>query len=289
MKSFRVIPEVQQTALPEDHKPSYFGYALGFAFLTYMIVGMFVLFTKGPDGLPFALVAGAVVGGPVGLVICWVRLSSLRQKYAMDLATKRAAEVAREAAELLTRCQTEQQRLTRALTNADGWISNAEQEYQERAYGPFWEAIERTAKNLAAADASARFLGASNQRYQALLRGRQHDFPPRPFYGPIPDPAHTIMEFRAIVRKGQTDFEFATIWEHRATRMVLIEGFGSVGEAVNGIASRLSEGVAGLRSEVSEGLHTLVEGQEETLNVLQQQDQKLENIQRRPTPPLLGG
>lgn len=264
--------------LPEGHRPSFFGYAIGYAFLTYMIVGMFVLFTRGQEGMPFALAAGVFAGGPVGLLICWFRLARARESYAIEYAAKVASEIGQEANELLMRCQTEEQRLRQALTTADGWISHAEHEYQQRAYGPFWEAIERTAENLAVADASARILKASSQKYQSLLHRREHDFPSQPIRALIPDPSPTIRKFGATVRKGQTDFQFAAIWEQRATRMAVIKGFGSVGEAVSGIASRVSEGLTDLRSQVSGEFRTITDGQQETLTVLEQQDRKLDNL-----------
>jgi hypothetical protein len=278
MESYQVIPDVQPRPLPEDLRPSFLGYALGYAFLTYMSVVMFVLPMIDGEAMHLALAAGVLVGGPLGLIICSVRLVSARENYARDYATKVASEIGREANKLLVKCQTEEQRLRQALTNADGWISHAEREYQQRAYGPFWEAIERTAMNLADVHDSVRSLRGSSQNYQSLLHGREHNFPSHSIRAPIPDPSRIVRKFQATLRKGQRDFEFATIWEQRATRRAVTEGFGSVGETVNSIGMKVVEDLAGLRSQVSEELHSIGDWQQETLSVLERQDRKLDNL-----------
>jgi hypothetical protein len=68
-------------------------------------------------------------------------------------------------------------------------------------------------------------------------------------------------EFRHVVRKGQTNFQFANIWEHRKTREVLIAGFRTLGEAIDNLSSVVEREISSLSATLHSDLVQLVEEQ----------------------------
>lgn len=288
MSEYSVEPEVVHVELPEESRPSFFGYALGYAFLVYLsglpLVGILSALspsvaaaTRDIDMGQFMLTMmkiGALVGAPLGILICWVKLGNKQRAYSLNRANDIAARATREANAILETCERELSNIPNRLREAETWINQATHEYSERALAPFWEAVERAAERLALCNASAERLKAESERYYRLLSDKRHDFPQDPIDGPVPDPGATLAAFRAIVRKGQTDPQFAMIWELRATRKAIISGFSSFGEAVNNVALSLSSSLADLSASVSQE-------QREGNKLLREQDRKLDDIQRR--------
>jgi hypothetical protein len=122
------------------------------------------------------------------------------------------------------------------LREADYFLGRAEEEFQERAYAPFWDNIEQTAIRLGSFNANLARLETEVRSYNNFLKGRAHNFPPLLIQrDELPNPAVCADRLHQFVRMGQKDFEFATIWEHRKTQNVIVEGFRTLGEAVNNL------------------------------------------------------
>lgn len=98
-----------------------------------------------------------------------------------------------------------------------------------------------------------------------MLNDREHTFPVFPVQlNTIPDPSDEIEELRRIVRLGQTNFQFANIWEHRRTREVSIAGFRTLGEAVNDLGATIEYSISNLQQSVSSDLARVVDEQIKT-------------------------
>lgn len=288
MSAYSIEPEVVHVELPEEDRPSFFGYALGYAFLVCLSVhpSILLLSVLSPSVaaatreinvewfLPTVMKIGVLVGAPLGILICWVKLGNAQRAYSLNRANGIAVAATREANAILETCERELSNIANRLREAETWINQATYEYSERALAPFWEAVERAAERLALCSASAERLKVKSERYYELLSEKRHDFPLDPIEDPVPDPGATLAAFRAIVRKGQTDPQFAMIWELRATREAIIAGFSSFGEAVNNVSFSLSSALADLSASVSQE-------QREGNELLRQQDRKLDDIQRR--------
>jgi len=148
------------------------------------------------------------------------------------------------------------------LGNASGWLQTARREYAENAYDPFWTAIENAAVNIDAFNRTVNTLSSNIRKYYAQLEGRNHTFPAFPVrLESLPDPKPIIEEFRHVVRKGQTNFQFANIWEHRKTREVLIAGFRTLGEAIDNLSSVVEREISSLSATLHSDLVQLVEEQ----------------------------
>jgi hypothetical protein len=148
------------------------------------------------------------------------------------------------------------------LKNASGWLQTARREYAENAYDPFWTAIENAAVNIDAFNRTVNTLSSNIRKYYAQLEGRNHTFPAFPVrLESLPDPKPIMEEFRHVVRKGQTNFQFANIWEHRKTREVLIAGFRTLGEAIDNLTSVVEREISSLSATLHSDLVQLVEEQ----------------------------
>jgi hypothetical protein len=145
-------------------------------------------------------------------------------------------------------------------------------EYSSNAFAPFWDAIEDAAKEIAAFNSKTDELSRKADEYYGKLNGREHSFPVFPIQkGTIIDATPLVDEFRKVVRMGQTNFQFANIWEHRRTREVLIAGFRTLGEAVNNVGSTIKDSTSNLEKSISSDVARLVEEQIKTRESLERQ------------------
>lgn len=175
------------------------------------------------------------------------------------------------------------------LKNATGWLQSAQVEYNNSAFAPFWDAVEKAAINLAAFSDKVRLLSTNSTEYYQLLKGRKHTFPEFSLIMSAPPDATPVMnEFFRVVRLGQTNFQFANIWEHRRTREVLISGFRTLGEAVNDLGWVISQSILSLRQSISTDLAKVVEEEIKTRDALDErmaeQNKMIDNIQRHREP-----
>jgi hypothetical protein len=143
--------------------------------------------------------------------------------------------------------------LPRQLKEADSFLSKAEEEFHEKAYAPFWDNIEHAALRLGEFNANLTRLEAGVGSYKLLLNSELHNFPPLVIRSnDIPNPARETERLRQLARMGQKDFEFATIWEHRKTQRVILEGFRTLGEAVNNLGLTIDDSFSRVTRTINE-------------------------------------
>lgn len=208
------------------------------------------------------------------------------------------------------------------LGTAEGFLDEAEHEFNDGAFAPFWDAIERAAFDLATFNNNIELLGRKAQDYRRnteLLEqkrraftggaGRLADAPPSFELGirDFPDPTLPVERMRSIVRQAQKDFQFATIYEQRKANQLLVSGFSTLGLALSELQDRLESSLDGLASSVSEAISGAGAAQREaTSNLLAElketrdhmeresearreserlEREMLDNIQRRRLPP----
>jgi hypothetical protein len=177
----------------------------------------------------------------------------------------------------------------RHLANAANWLRKAETEFKDNAFSPFWDAVENALQELAALSDKAKKASGLADEYYRSLNGRTHTFPAFPANDSnMPNPSSAVSDLRRIVRMGQTNFQFANIWEHRRTREVMIAGFRTLGDAVNNLGSTVENALFGLQQSTSSDVASLVQEQIKTRDSLDkrmlQQNRMLDNIQHRREP-----
>ena len=84
-----------------------------------------------------------------------------------------------------------------------------------------------------------------------------NNFPPFYPVGCVPNPSNIVNHFKSLVRQGQTDFQFATIWEQRKTRQAIVEGFKTLGEAIDQLSNSVEVSVRDLQMNLVSELNRL--------------------------------
>lgn len=190
------------------------------------------------------------------------KLKEQRRIHQTQYKRDEAASLSTQLNELFVSCREHPMKASEYLKNASGWLQIAGDEYAENAFDPFWTAIENAAVNIDAFNQTVNTLSSNTRNYYAHLEGRNHTFPVFPVRPEsLPDPRPVVKEFRRVVRMGQTNFQFANIWEHRKTREVLIAGFRTLGDAVNNLASVVEGEISSLRDTLHSDLVQVVEQQ----------------------------
>lgn len=215
----------------------------------------------------------------------------IRVKNEAESLTKKIMEIYQTSLEL----QTE---LPEYLEEVDAWLEEAEEEYEANAFAPFWDAVEEAVGWLGDFYDDANEIAGNADRYYQNLNGVQHTFPVFPVtLQTIPDASPQIERLRRVVRLGQTNFQFANIWEHRKTREVMIAGFRTLNEAVYELGNRIEDSISNLEESISSDVAKLIEEQiktRESVNKIGEafdartleQNKMLDNIQhhRKPKP-----
>jgi hypothetical protein len=177
-------------------------------------------------------------------------------------------------------------RMRETLDQASESARRAEKEYRENAFAQFWDAVEQLARQLDSFNQVVRQLSYNAQRYYMSAKDRQDTFPSFCIRSEaLPNPAPVLAELHRIVRMGQTNFQFAWIWEQRKTREVLIAGFRTLGDAIDNLGSTIEHSM----SQLASGVAQLVEEQIRTRETIDTQAREhgrmLDNIQRHRKPP----
>lgn len=218
--------------------------------------------SKGSSLVPQAITS-LVVALALTLIIQVIRYGRIRnridnEELAIDEARWRQAEeqLGTYAVSVLQSASRILAELPHLLRKAENALKRAEAEYHESAFGPFWDAVEESAHHLAAFHQGVQTLYEHGRAYAVAVKGKENRFSP---FGPnlnaLPDPATTLMDFRRVVRRGQTDPNFANIWAHRQTRQVLIAGFKTLGMAINSLPQLVEMSLSELINSLSPGSH----------------------------------
>ena len=158
------------------------------------------------------------------------------------------------------------------LVQVKDLLDRANDDFQERAFGPFWDSIEQAALQLGAVDDRVQSITINTKRY--LTVATEYDGTAEVF--PIPNSAvgelrkassKTVQHMATLVRKAQCDFEFALIFEQRRTNKILLAGFTNLADVLEGIETRIGDSLDALAKQISLGskeLASKLEGLEES-------------------------
>jgi hypothetical protein len=139
------------------------------------------------------------------------------------------------------------------MESAGKAVKEAEQEFAEGAFAPFWDAVERAATKLAQSDKCIQQIIQNSKTYKAKITALESNPPSfRVDLGVLPDTTRIAAQMRTIVRKAQKDFHFASIYEQRKTNKILIAGFTSLGEALGSLSERLDLSLNNLADALTE-------------------------------------
>lgn len=211
---------------------------------------------------------------------------------------------------LMSRCKTVlaifAQDMPPTLIRANDLLDQSERYFHERAFAPFWDNIEKATIEIADYDESVRKLSLNAIDYEEISKrylGRPPTFPinARSMAG-VCAIAPAREQLASLVRKAQRDFEFSTIYEQRKTNQLLIAGFETLAQALDGMGRRiessiddLSDHVSRISCSINSMNTTMTESLEEHSQLISSQNdqmirvheealQMLDNIQRHRKP-----
>ena len=144
------------------------------------------------------------------------------------------------------------------LQQGDAAIEQAQQLFIERAYTPFWDAIEQAVGQLRRFNEGVKLIDASAKQYYGLLEGRDHNFPVFPVNSnQIPTLEGLVDRLSQVIGRAHRDFQFASIYEQRKTTSAVIAGFRSMQEAVTRLRDDILNSIDDLQQSLGSGLRTI--------------------------------
>jgi len=147
------------------------------------------------------------------------------------------------------------------LLTAEECLDQAGGDFEEGAFAPFWDSVERAAMNIGQFDDNVRTITTNAKRHTDVAK--RYEGPPPPFPIVLDSvsgmaAANTTNDrMRAIVRKAQRNFQFATIFEQRKTNQLLVAGFTNLAQALDGMGRRIESSIDSLGEQISEMSSTL--------------------------------
>lgn len=152
---------------------------------------------------------------------------------------------------ILSQSQVSASRIPALVQSAEDSIGHAEAEFQEGAFAPFWDAVERAANQLATLQATLQDLIGKSDMYSR--QSVELKIAPPPFeigLKTLPDVTHLVKRMQGVVRRAQKDINFALIFEQRKTNQILVAGFQSLGHALGELGDRLNDSLERLSGAI---------------------------------------
>ncbi|WLB09463.1 hypothetical protein QIH87_47305 [Bradyrhizobium elkanii] len=222
------------------------------AVVIIIAIGVAVTFLERNPGIFLAIVVAAI-----GIFL----FSFLSNKAKADRA-RQAEEAAHQRAlqgQILKACNDSLaafENIPKDLLTAEELLDVADNEFREGAFSPFWDSIEGAIRKLGTIDSRIELIADRSNRYMALTksyRGTPPSFPVDPYsarrLGAATD---TAARLQRVVRQAQRDFQFASIYEQRKTRELLMAGFDSLGEAIHCVGARLERSINTLGDQIED-------------------------------------
>ncbi len=149
------------------------------------------------------------------------------------------------------------------LRTAEDHLDQAEIDFAEGVFAPFWDSIEKAALTLGRFDEGVRKINDCSSRYVELNKQYKADPPRFPLSPPsvtkLTVGTATAERMKRIVRTAQRNYQFASIYEQRKTNQILVAGFTSLAQALDEMTWRITASIDGLASSVDSMGSTLNE------------------------------
>jgi hypothetical protein len=206
-----------------------------------------------------ALLGELAVRGTFYAVSAPFKLGWKAYKYAQERRAEQAALQRRCQELVLAACSDSLaafESIPKDLLSAEEHLDAAESEFQDSAFSPFWDSIERAMRKLGALDGNVKLIAERFGQYTALAPSYDGTPPPFPVH---PEAARrigaandTAARLQKLVRQAQRNFQFATIYEQRKTSDILITGFTNLGDAIYGLGARLQDSIGTLGAQIND-------------------------------------
>ena len=262
-RPFTVLIESMKEGVGSAVMSGLFAVALG---LVATIVGSFLSNHLGSSmkDLVFVIVVLGLVLTPIvvtikSVVAPWRKRAALIRAHQSARSDAFAEEMA-SLETLKTSAESHIVSLRDLLPQAAADLDRADRDFSERAFAPFWDAIESAARALANYHSGVTKIRDASVEH-ALRAGILPEMPSRLEIatGDFPDARPVAQRLASTVRKAQKDFEFATIYEQRKTNQLLFAGFQTLAAAIDHMQESIASALSDLAETVGASLETLVD------------------------------
>jgi len=138
------------------------------------------------------------------------------------------------------------------ITEVDKLLDQAQHDYGDGLFAPFWDSIESAANLLIQAECDVRKIKDHTLTFKSNIGQIEADPPSFSIdIEKLPNLTVVAEKMRTIVRKAQSNFQFATIYEQRKTNRILGEGFSNLGEALREMGNRIDNSLTDLANTFS--------------------------------------
>ena len=138
--------------------------------------------------------------------------------------------------------------LSESQVAVQSFLDEAQVDFDENAYSPFWDAVENAAAEIEDWSEHLDALCDDLESYTALV-SLYHGDPPQ---FPVSLEAFATLQeifaentlvnrLEALVRSGQQDYHFASIFEQRKTTAALVAGFASATDALDAVGNQITQ------------------------------------------------
>lgn len=230
-----------------------------------------------------------LIGVPIAVIFAIFKVVGISGRRRIEYDAREAEEERKRAAEEThkQRLREEQRRYHDELTQiakqsigvfqtmpelliaAERHLDQAEIDHQENAFAPFWDGIEKAANLLGRYDEGLRRINENSSRYSDLIKLYVGPPPTFPLTGrsiaKLDVGSGTAARLKAIVRKAQRDFHFASIYEQRKTNQILVAGFTNLAQALDRMSSQITSSIDNLSNSI-DILSTTMEESTRTIN-----------------------
>ena len=146
--------------------------------------------------------------------------------------------------------------LPKGLEKAEKYLDQAEVDFSDGAFAPFWDSIEEATKSLSYFVKGIQLIKEKSSQYTKVI-GEYEGVPPQ---FPLLEQSieklgvgtATAKRMDSIVRSAQCNYHFATIYEQRKTNQILVAGFTSLADALREMTWIINDSIADLATSVGE-------------------------------------
>jgi len=153
------------------------------------------------------------------------------------------------------------EKLPNYLNSAECFMDQAERDYLESAFEPFWVSVEKAVNMLGNFNEDVKNIKSFLEQYNELMK-RYESKPPKFTLSfetvyKLKICSSTTKRLEAIVRKEQCNYQFANIFVKRKTNQILVTGFKNLAQALEQMTCQLIESVDNLTTQVTNSTMSL--------------------------------
>jgi len=176
------------------------------------------------------------------------------------------------------------------LRSAEGHLDQAERDFAEGAFAPFWDSVEKAAFALGGFEERVRKIERNSLQYISVVKNATRYEIKAPVFsvssasGPkLRIASETSKRMSGIVRNAQRNFQFSVIYEQRKTNQILVAGFQHLAQALEEMTWRITQSIDDLSASVRSMSATL----NDSLRQIHEQSERIadatEGLRGRPS------